>query len=65
MAMNLANPKKVVRVNNEEFELEDGTIIPHAIELDADEVPTVEEFQATYDHWRSVFAEELEIGQVS
>lgn len=61
MTMNLANPKKVVRVNNEEFELDDGTIIPHAIELDEDEVPTVEEFQATYDHWRSVFAKELAV----
>ena len=34
---------KVVRVDKEEFELEDGRVIPHITELD--KVPTVEEFQ--------------------
>ncbi|WP_180977001.1 hypothetical protein [Fischerella thermalis] len=33
-----------------EFELSDGRIYPHVVELD--EVPTVEEFQEFYDHWK-------------
>lgn len=52
------NPK-VVRVNAEEFELDDGQVFPHPIEFEADEVPTVAEFQATYDHWRGIIANEL------
>lgn len=51
--------RKIVRVTNEEFELDNGQIFPHAIELDDDEVPTVEEFQETYNHWREVIANEL------
>jgi hypothetical protein len=43
----------VIRVTKEEFELDDGRIFPHMLELD--EVPSVEEFQETYDHWREVF----------
>ncbi|NCP97717.1 hypothetical protein GW796_05685 [archaeon] len=38
---------KVVRVTNEEFELEDGSIHPILFELDY--TPTVEEFQLIYD----------------
>lgn len=45
--------KKVVRVTKTEFELEDGTIHPHAVEID--EVPTPEEFQVYYDHWFEIF----------
>lgn len=58
------NPK-IVRVTTTEFELDDGSIIPHAIELNEDELPTVEEFQKTYDRWREVINEELERGQAS
>lgn len=47
---------QIVRVTKTEFELEDGTIYPHAIELD--EVPTPEEFQETYDHWLQIFKEQ-------
>ena len=47
--------KKVIRVTKTEFELEDGTVHPHAVELD--EVPTPEEFQVYYDHWFSIFEE--------
>ena len=47
--------KKVVRVTKTEFELEDETIHPHAVELD--EIPTPEEFQVFYDHWFSIFEE--------
>jgi hypothetical protein len=50
---------KVVRVDAEEFELDDGQVFPHVIEFDPDEVPTVEEFQITYEHWRKVIANEL------
>lgn len=54
--------KKVVRVTATEFELENGDIYPHPIELE--EVPTPEEFQQHYDHWFSVF-EELADGKTS
>lgn len=47
---------KIVRVTKTEIEMADGTIrsLPFAIE---DEVPSVEEFQAIYDQWLSVFQE--------
>ena len=54
--------KKVVRVTATEFELENGDIYPHPIELE--EVPSPEEFQKHYDHWSSVF-EELANGETS
>lgn len=34
---------KVVRVDKDEFELKDGRVIPHVVELDV--VPSIEEFQ--------------------
>ena len=49
------NNPVVVRVAHNEFELEDGTIVPIPFELE--EVPTVEEFQKTYDDWPHVFRE--------
>lgn len=54
--------KKVVRVTTTEFELDDGSIFPHAVELE--EVPSPEEFQKFYDHWFSIF-EELTDGETS
>lgn len=42
----------VVRVTKTEFELDDGRVFPHPVELD--EVPTVEEFQKTYDKSRKL-----------
>lgn len=48
----------VVRVTKEEFELDDGRVFPHVIELD--EVPTVEEFQKIYDKVRDKYKELLE-----
>jgi len=51
--------RKVVRVTADEFELDNGDTFPHVVEFDADEIPTVEEFQATYDHWRTVIENEL------
>lgn len=47
--------KKVVRVDEKEFELDDGSVYPHPVELD--EVPTVEEFQEIYDYWGEIFDE--------
>jgi len=41
--------RKVVRVDSEEFELDDGTIYPHIVKLE--EVPTVEEFQKIYEYY--------------
>lgn len=40
--------RKVVRVDSEKFELDDGTIYPHMVKLE--EVPTVEEFQKIYEY---------------
>jgi len=40
---------KVVRVTTTEFELEDGRIIPHVVELDT--APSVEEFQKYLNEW--------------
>jgi hypothetical protein len=42
----------VVRVTKTEFELDDGRIFPHPVELD--DVPTVEEFQRIYDRSRKL-----------
>jgi len=42
----------VVRVTKTEFELDDGRIFPHPVELD--EVPSVEEFQKIYDKSRKL-----------
>ena len=47
----------VVRVTKTEFELDDGRIFPHPVELD--EVPTVEEFQKIYDKSRKLVSDML------
>ena len=59
MNITMQKTPKVIRVTSEEFELDDGRIFPHVIEFDEDEVPTVEEFQATYDRWKEIFANEI------
>ncbi len=51
----------VIRVTKTEFELDDGRIYQHPFELD--EVPTIEEFQRIYDHWRNLFEKELNAKQ--
>ena len=38
---------KVMKVTKEYFELEDGTVINHPVQLE--DVPTLEEFQKIYD----------------
>ena len=48
----------VVRVSKTEFELDDGRIFPHPVELD--HVPTVEEFQKTYDKSRKLVKEMMD-----
>ena len=48
----------VVRVTKTEFELDDGRIFPHPVELD--EVPTVEEFQKIYDKSRKLVKNMME-----
>jgi sporulation-control protein spo0M len=50
--------RKVVRVTKTEFELDNGVVYPHIDELE--EVPTLEEFQAIYDHWIKVLMEETD-----
>ncbi len=49
---------KVVRVTKTEFELEDGRVYQHPVELDY--VPTVEEFQAIYDKWQAILGDTIE-----
>jgi hypothetical protein len=48
----------VVRVTKTEFELNDGRIFPHPVELD--EVPSVEEFQKIYDKSRKLVKDMME-----
>ena len=48
----------VVRVTKTEFELDDGRVFPHPVELD--EVPTVEEFQKIYDKSRKLIKDMME-----
>jgi hypothetical protein len=40
---------KVVRVTKTEFELEDGRVYDHPVELE--DVPSLEDFQEVYDEW--------------
>ena len=40
---------KVVRVTKTEFELEDGRVYPHFIELDRK--PSLKQFRKIYDEW--------------
>jgi len=40
---------KVIKVTKTEFELEDGRVYEHPVELD--EVPAIEDFQEIYDKW--------------
>jgi len=42
---------KVIKVTKTEVEFEDGTVIPHLIEFEDDEIPTIEEFQKTYNEF--------------
>jgi hypothetical protein len=44
---------KVVRVTKTEFELEDGRVYEHPVELE--EVSSIEEFQKIYDTWTNKF----------
>lgn len=50
---------KVVRVTRTEFELDNGVIYPHVVELDED--LTAEEFQAIYAHWTKVLRSEPDV----
>lgn len=42
---------KVIKVTKDEVEFADGTITPHPVPFEEGEVPTVEEFQKTYDEF--------------
>jgi hypothetical protein len=48
----------VIRVTKTEFELDDGRVFPHPVELD--EVPSVEEFQKIYDKSRKLVKNMME-----
>ncbi|MBD3261706.1 MAG: hypothetical protein GF334_08550 [Candidatus Altiarchaeales archaeon] len=48
----------VVRVTKTEFELDDGRVFPHPVELD--EVPTIEDFQKIYDKSRKLVKDMME-----
>lgn len=47
---------RVVRVTRTEFELNNGRVYQHNLELN--EVPTPEKFQEIYDQWRSILIPE-------
>jgi hypothetical protein len=47
----------VVRVTETEFELSDGRIFEHLEPLDI--VPSVEEFNETYQHWAKIINNEF------
>jgi hypothetical protein len=49
---------KVVKVTKTEFELEDGRVYPHPVELDY--VPSLKEFQKTYNEWAELLSKKLE-----
>lgn len=55
----MGNRYMVVRVSKEEFELNDGRVFPHMVELE--EVPTIEEFQRIYDNVREQFKDFITI----
>jgi len=46
---------KVVRVTKTEFELEDGRVYDHPVELE--DAPSLEDFQIVYDEWVEKFRE--------
>ena len=46
---------KVVRVTKTEFELEDGRVYDHPVELE--DIPSLEDFQKVYDEWVQKFQE--------
>ena len=46
---------KVVRVTKTEFELEDGRVYDHPVELDDN--PSLKDFQEVYDEWVKKFQE--------
>ncbi|MFA7144851.1 MAG: hypothetical protein WC088_06280 [Candidatus Izemoplasmatales bacterium] len=48
----------IVRITKTEFELDDGRIFHHPIELD--DVPTIEEFQKIYDRSRKIVQEMID-----
>ena len=48
--------RRIVRVDENEFETDDGTIYQHLEPLE--EVPSIEEFQEIYDNWENIIADE-------
>lgn len=44
---------KVIRVTKTEFELEDGRVYDHPVELE--DIPSLEDFQEVYDEWVKKF----------
>jgi hypothetical protein len=48
----------IIRVTKTEFELDDGRIFQHPVELD--DVPTIEEFQKIYDRSRKIVQEMID-----
>jgi len=47
---------KIIKINKKEFELEDGRIYQHLIQL---EKPiSIKQFQSIYDYWQQIIKEE-------
>ena len=47
---------KVIRVNRKEFELNDGRVFPHPMELD--ETPKLSDFKKYYQYWKELLSKE-------
>jgi len=48
---------KIIKVTKTEFELEDGRVYEHPIELEI--VPSIKEFQKIYNDWEEIIKEQL------
>jgi len=46
---------KVIKVTKTEFELENGQVFEHPVELD--EIPSIDDFQEIYNEWAEKFIE--------
>ena len=51
----------VVRVNRSEFELSNGEVFEHPIELD--ETPTLKEFKKYYHYWKDILSKDNVFGE--
>jgi len=58
MASKKENEVTVVRVTRKEFELSNGDVFEHPIELD--ETPTLSEFKKYYHYWKNALSKDVQ-----